>query len=65
MAGAVERKMVHPTDCSGIVGGGDALVGCVEAHEGRGVRNTSDRMTTIGVGSGDHDVSKSRQAAAS
>jgi hypothetical protein len=47
------------------VAGADALVGCVEAHEGRGVRNTSDTMTMIRVGSGNHDVSKSRQAAAS
>ncbi len=42
-----------------------ALIGCVEAHDGRGVRNTSDTMTMIGVGSGHHDVSKSRQTAAS
>jgi hypothetical protein len=41
------------------------LIGRVEAHGGRGVHNTSDVMTMIGVGSGDHDVSKSRQTAAS
>jgi hypothetical protein len=47
------------------VAGAHALGGHVEAHEGRGMRNTSDTMTMIGVESGHHDVSKSRQTAAS
>jgi hypothetical protein len=42
-----------------------ALVGRIEAHEGRGVRNTADAMTMVGAWAGDHDVSKSRQNAAS
>ena len=47
------------------VAGAHTLVGGIEAHEGRGVLNTSDAMPMVGARSGDHDVSKSRQSAAS
>ena len=54
-----------PTGLERSVAVAHALVGGVEAHTERGVRNTSDVMTRIGVRSGDHDVSKTRQTAAS
>jgi hypothetical protein len=63
--GAVDAKAAHPTDCSGPSPVPTRSLGRVEAHEGRGVRDTSDTMTMIGVGSSNHDVSKSRQTAAS
>jgi hypothetical protein len=44
---------------------GDALAAGVEAHQGRGVRNTSDAMTVVGANPGDHEVSKSRRSTAS
>jgi len=65
MDGAVDGKAAPPTDWSGTSLVPTCSFGGVEAHEGRGVRNTSDTMTMIGVGSGNHDVSKSRQTAAS
>jgi hypothetical protein len=45
------------------VGIGDASVGGVEAHQGRGVRNTSEAMPLVDARVGGHDVSKSRQTA--
>ena len=59
------RKAAHLTDWQRHVAVAHALVGGVEAHQGRGVRDTSDAMTMVGARSGDHDVSKSRQSAAS
>ena len=63
--GTVDKKPAHLTDWQGHVAVADARSGCAEAHQGRGVRNTSDAVTTVGARWGGHDVSKSRQIAAS